>query len=132
MAFVYLITARRGYGANAECRFDMRGWVRDPIHASKIDAIMNSALSSLPNPLFDSQNAAIQAQQTGYGVGMRGAMEIGMGDKIMRARIPARTLLELLAGRLSASEIDLAFGGSIEPDIPGLPNPFQLAIAKGE
>jgi len=93
---------------------------------------MRSALASLPTPIFDAQNAAIQAQLEGYDGGTRTNLEIGIGSKIMSVRVSARALLEVLAGKYSPSEIDLVFGGSNEPDIPGLSNPFKSALAEGQ
>jgi hypothetical protein len=131
--FVYTITAaRRGYGSNASCSFHGHAWTRDPATRPLIESVMRSALASLPAPIFDAQNAAIQAQQRGYDAGTRSNFEIGLGSNIMFVRVSARSLLEVLAGKYSPSEIDLVLGGSSEPDITGLPNPFKSALAKGQ
>jgi hypothetical protein len=136
--FVYTITARRGYGSNANYSFHGQAWSRDPATRTLIETVMRSALSSLPAPIFDAQNAAIQAKLEGYDGGTRGEVSIGIGigigigGKIMSARVSARRLLEVLAGKFSPSEIDLVFGGSAEPDISGLSNPFKSALAMGQ
>jgi hypothetical protein len=130
--FVYTITTRRGYGSNASCSFHGHAWTRDPATKPLIESVMRSALASLPTPIFDAQNAAIQAQLEGYDGGTRTNLEIGIGSKIMSVRVSARALLEVLAGKYSPSEIDLLFGGSNEPDIPGLSNPFKSALAEGQ
>ncbi len=131
--FVYTITAR-GNGLNANCSFHGQAWSRDPATRPLIETVMRSALSSLPAPIFDAQNAAIQAKLEDYDGGTRGEVSvgIGIGGKIMTARVSARRLLEVLAGKYSPSEIDLAFGGSADPDIPGLTNPFKSALAMGQ
>jgi hypothetical protein len=130
--FVYTITARRGYSSNANCSFHGQVWSRDPATRPLIETVMRSALSSLPTPIFDAQNAAIQAKLEGYDGGTRANLEIGIGSKIMSVRVSARRLLEVLAGKYSPSEIDLVFGGSSEPDISGLPNPFKSALATSQ
>jgi hypothetical protein len=130
--FVYAITARRGYGSNADCSFQGQVWTRDPATRPLIESIMSSMLAKLPTPIFDASNAAIQASLKGYDGGTRANLQIAVGNKIMSVRISARRLLEILSGKLSPSEIDLVFGGSIEPDLPSLPNPFRSALAAGQ
>jgi hypothetical protein len=132
--FVYTITARRGYGSNANCSFHGQAWSRDPATIALVETVMRSALSCLPAPIFDAQNAAIQAKLEGYDGGTRANLQVGfgIGGKIMSVRVSARRLLEVLAGKYSPSEIDLVFGGSTEPDIPGLSNPFKSALAMSQ
>jgi hypothetical protein len=130
--FVYLITAERGHGFNSKCAFIAKGWTRNPIDTPILNGIISPALSMLPTPIVDSINAAIRAQQAGYGLGMRGGMVMGFGKQNGFVKIPSRTLLELLAGRLAPSEFDAAFGGPIDTERRSMPNPFQVAIDQGK
>jgi hypothetical protein len=131
--FVYTITARRGHGLRGDCRFEGRGWTRDPTVMPFIESIMRSTLANLPPPIFDAKNAAIQAEQKDYRFGSRANFSYGTdGEKIMSVSISARSLLEILTGKHSASDIEIICGASIEPDISGLPNPFKIALAQGQ
>jgi hypothetical protein len=131
--FVYTITSRRRHGLTDDCIFDGRLWARDPATRTFIEPIMLSALKSLPPPIFDSQNAAIQAEQKTYDFGSR-AKDFSYGsdgEKIVSVNMSARRLLEILAGKHSPSDIDTICGGPND-EIPGWPNPFKKALAKGQ
>jgi hypothetical protein len=131
--FVYTITARRGPGTSGDCSFEGRGWTRDPTARPLIEFIMRSMVANLPPPIFDAKNAAIQAEQKTPEFGPRTDFSYGTnGEKIMSVSMSARRLLEILAGKHSPSDIDTICGGPIEPDIPGFPNPFKTALAKGQ
>jgi hypothetical protein len=131
--FVYTITARcRRF--NDDCSFEGHLWFRDPTTATLVEPIMRSALKSLPPPIFDAKNAAIQAEHKGYSFAA-GAKDFSYGfdgEKIVSVNMSARRLLEILAGKHSPSDIDAICGGPIKPDIPGWPNPFKKALAKGQ
>jgi len=131
--FVYTITARRGYALRADCSFEGQGWTRDPTAKPLVESIMRSMLANLPPPIFDAKNAAIQAEQKTLDFGSRADFSFAInGEKIMSVSISARRLLEILAGKHSPSDIDTICGKPIEPDIPGFPNPFSTALAKGQ
>jgi hypothetical protein len=131
--FVYTITARRRHGLSSDCIFEGRGWTREPSAKPLIESIMHSTLAKLPPPIFDAQNAAIQAEQKDYRYGSRADFSYGIdGEKIVSVSISARRLLEILAGKHSPADIDTICGGPIEPDMPGFPNPFRKALAKGQ
>jgi hypothetical protein len=129
--FVYTITPRCKR-FNEDCHFEGYLWFRDPTTKTLIEPIMLSALNNLPAPIFDAQNAAIQAEKKGYDFGARAKdFSYNFGDKIVSVNMSARRLLEILAGKHSASEIDSICGGEND-DPPGWPNPFKKALAKGQ
>ncbi|QIG92451.1 hypothetical protein [Bradyrhizobium sp. 6(2017)] len=130
--FVCTITSRRKHGLSRDCQFVSHTWTRDPTGRPLLEAAMSAMLASLPSPIYDAQNAAIQANQQSYDYGSRTDFSFGInGSGIVSISMSARHLLEILAGMHSPAEIDVICGGPIA-EIPGTPNPFKRVLAKGQ
>jgi hypothetical protein len=127
--FVCTITSRRGYTRDSGCNFHSQVWTRNPQAKPPIEAVMRAMLANLSAPIFDSKNAATQAEHNGYNGGSRASMEFDLGPTY--TRVSARYLLEVLAGKYSPAEIDLVIGGLPLDTVAGVPNPFKTALAKG-
>jgi hypothetical protein len=78
---------------------------RQEAETSRLRAALADALARLPTPVLDPLNAYIQCREAGYRSGRFGVY-ISMGNSV---KISARTILELLAGRRTASEINEFF-----------------------
>ena len=99
----------------------------DP-NTSRLRATLADTAAGLPKPVLDSSNAYIRCRQAGYGLGHFG------GHQLSRSfvKISARTVLELLAGRITASEINAAHDWRPEPGRgSGSVNPFELRLREG-
>ncbi|MGY3588507.1 hypothetical protein ACVIGB_002534 [Bradyrhizobium sp. USDA 4341] len=131
--FVCAITSKRKPGMSRDCQFISHIWTRDAAVRPQIEPILNGMLASLPSPIFDAQNAAIQAAQKTFNSGARTDFSFGIsGDRILSVSMSARRLLEILAGKYSPSDIDEICGGLVEPNVSGFPNPFKRALANGQ
>lgn len=65
---------------------------------------LTDAVAKLPNPVLDPLNAYFQCREPGYGLGHFGGHQLSRNF----VKISARAVLELLAGRITASEINRA------------------------
>lgn len=85
---------------------------------------MADAVARLPKPVLDSSNAYIRCREPGYGPGHFG------GHQLSRSfvKISARAVLELLAGRITASEINKAHDWGQRS---GSVNPFEHRLQEG-
>jgi hypothetical protein len=95
----------------------------------ELRTVLADAVARLPKPILDSYNAYVRCRQPGYDRGHFG------GHTLSRSlvKISARTVLELLAGRITASEMNLAHDWL--PPEPGrgkgMLNPFERYLREG-
>jgi hypothetical protein len=90
--------------------------------------VLANVVAKLPKPALNSYNAYIQCREPGYGRGHFG------GHQLSRSfvKISARSVLELLAGRITASEINEAHDWLPESGRgSGMLNPFERCLREG-
>jgi hypothetical protein len=131
ISFVYLLSARREHGRQMKYKFQGKGWARDSLGKQILSSVICPAIKNLPKPIMEPQNAARWCHSDSYGKGMLGAMSYSLGKNVGRISIPARAVLELLAGRLSPADIDMALHGWSGPGAPKQENPFLRAMENG-
>jgi hypothetical protein len=96
--------------------------------SSRVRTTLTDAVTRLPKPVLDSLNAYIQCRETGYRRGHFGGYQL-TGKSV---KISARTVLELLAGRTTASEFNEAHGWRSNPgQRRETVNPFERCIQEG-
>ena len=78
---------------------------RQEAQTSRLRATLADALTRLPTPVLDPLNAYIQCREADYRSGRFGVYHV-TGTSV---KISARTILELLAGRRTPSEINESF-----------------------
>jgi hypothetical protein len=78
---------------------------RQEAETSRLRAVLADALARLPKPVLDPLNAYIQCREDSYRCGRFGVYHV-TGTSV---KISARTILELLAGRRTPSEINESF-----------------------
>jgi hypothetical protein len=94
----------------------------------RLRTTLADAVARLPKPVLDSLNAYIQCREPGYRHGHLGGHQLN--GKLVK--ISARTVLELLAGRITASEINEAHEWRPKRgEGRGTLNPFERCLREG-
>lgn len=94
----------------------------------RLRTALADAVAGLPKPVLDSLNAYIQCREIGDRRGHFGGHTLSSSF----VKISARTVLELLAGRISASEMNEAHGWCAKPEERSkILNPFERRLQDG-
>jgi hypothetical protein len=106
VTFVLLLTVKRTAHQEPVFRIEPSFYSPRPDSDTiRLRTTLSDALARLPKPVLDPLNAYIQRRETGYPCGRLGVFTL-RGNSV---KISARTILELLAGRRTPSEINESF-----------------------
>jgi hypothetical protein len=100
----------------------------EDVRTLRLRTVLADAVARLPKPVLDSYNAYIRCRVPGYDRGHFG------GHQLSRSfvKISSRSVLELLAGRISTSELNRAHDWL--PELGGASgrlNPFERCLREG-
>jgi hypothetical protein len=102
--------------------------LRQSTEILQIQRTFSDAVAKLPRPVLDPCNAYIQCREKGYRHGHLGGYTLSRS----LVRISARALLEVFAGRLTASEFNEVHGWRpLAGQGRGVINPFERCLAEG-
>ncbi len=95
-----------------------------------LEPLFGKMMGELPMPIDMPINAALRAREVGYGWGFHGGVEMSRS----RIRISAREVMEVLAGRRTAKDMNDLHRWSSPGDTPApntMPNPFERRLMEG-
>jgi hypothetical protein len=132
VSFVLLLSVKNTGPLDAHKRtFEMHPAFYSPSEDSdtlRLRTTLADAVARLPKPVLDSSNAYIQCRETGYRRGHFGGHTLSRNF----VKISARTVLEMLAGRTTASELNEAHDWRpIAEQGSGMVNPFERHLQEG-
>ncbi|AOE88106.1 hypothetical protein [Pseudomonas sp. TCU-HL1] len=134
--FVLLLSVREGrrnWLDNRDVTYSMHGaLINNRCHdiSPGLELLLREMVSRFPSPVSMPVNGATQSRDSGYGLGFHGGHEMS-GNRV---RISARELLEILAGRCTAQEMNLLHDWSSlgsRDVINARFNPFEVFLNEG-
>jgi hypothetical protein len=94
----------------------------------RLQNTMLDAVTKLPKPVLSTLNAYMQCRRPGYTLGHLGGYQLSRSF----VKISARCVLEMLAGRMTASDFNEAHGWLPGPGSgTGVANPFEGCLQQG-